>query len=128
MIQFAYAGKKGHRCRGAGRIGCACGLLLVFMGFVYARGESYGTRTGDKFKWVAKVGILPFLITLLCAWICLKWLTGSAWAYAYSILCFEVGLYATAIYGAGDYAVFPVNESANGPDEIQIKRSQRQEI
>jgi hypothetical protein len=83
-----------------GAAAALAGLLLVFIGFVYAHGESYQTRTGDKFKFVAKLGIAPFIVTLLCAWFCLEWLTGSEWAYYWAVTLFEIGLMATAIYGA----------------------------
>jgi hypothetical protein len=76
------------------------GLLLVFIGFVYARGESYETRRGNRFKIVAKIGVVPFLVTLACAWFCLEWLTGTQGAYSWSIGFFKLGLVTTAIYGA----------------------------
>jgi hypothetical protein len=82
------------------------GLLLVFIGFVYARGESYETRRGDRFKIVAKIGIVPFLLSLACAWFCLEWLTGSQWAYFWSITLFKLGMVATAFYGTVTMLVY----------------------
>lgn len=75
------------------------GLLLVFIGFVYARGETYSTRRGDVFKYVAKLGAVPFLITLACTWFSVVWFTGGKWAYSCSIYLFEASLILTAIYG-----------------------------
>jgi len=75
------------------------GLLLVFVGFVYARGESYNTKRGDRFKLIAKLGIVPFLVSLLCAWLCLQSLSGAAWAYDTAILSFRITILLTAGYG-----------------------------
>jgi hypothetical protein len=82
------------------------GLLLVFIGFVYVRGESYSTVRGDRFKWAAKAGTVPFLVTLACAWCCFEWLTGSEWAYWWSILFFRIGMIATAFYGTATMILF----------------------
>jgi hypothetical protein len=82
------------------------GLLLVFIGFVYAHGESYETRRGNRFKAVAKIGVAPFLVTLGCAWCCLEWMTGSPGAYAWSINLFKIGLGTTALYGAVTLLVY----------------------
>jgi hypothetical protein len=82
-----------------GAAAALAGLLLVFIGFVYARGESYETKRGDRFKAVAKVGTGPFVVTLACAWFSLEWLLGNAWAYPWSINLFKAGLVLTALYG-----------------------------
>lgn len=76
------------------------GLLLVFIGFVYAHGETYETVRGDPFRIAAKFGVLPFLITVSCVWFCFEWLTGSKWAYDWSVWMFRVGVICTALYGA----------------------------
>jgi hypothetical protein len=76
------------------------GLLLVFVGFVYARGEDYSSRRGDAFKIVAKLGVAPFLLALACTWFSVRWFTGSEWAFWWSTHSFEWSLYLTAIYGA----------------------------
>lgn len=77
------------------------GLLLVFIGFLYARGEGYANvRRGDLFKNVAKVGVLPFLVTLACASLSAEWFLGSAWAYDWAVWLFRIGLIATEVYGA----------------------------
>lgn len=76
------------------------GLLLVFVGFVYVRGEAYSTKRGDVFKIVAKLGVFPFLLALSCTWFSMEWFkTSAAWAFWWSIHSFEWSLYATAIYG-----------------------------
>ena len=76
------------------------GLLLVFVGFVYAHGESFKTRTGDKFKIVAKLGMVPFLISLASVWAGLEWLTGDQWAYSWCVWSFRATVVITAAYGA----------------------------
>ena len=76
------------------------GLLLVFIGFVYARGESYNSIRGDRFKTAAKIGIIPFLVTIVCVGICFEWLLGWHSGYVLSIWVFRAGLICTALYGA----------------------------
>jgi hypothetical protein len=75
------------------------GLLLVFIGFVYARGEAFETKRGDPFKYTAKLGAIPFLVTLACTWVSAEWFLGSAWAYSWSVWLFRSGLALTAAYG-----------------------------
>ena len=78
------------------------GLLLIFVGFVYARGEGFSSKRGDAFKVVAKLGVIPFLIALACAWLSIEWLTGShpQWAFDWSVQLFKGSLILTAVYGA----------------------------
>jgi hypothetical protein len=76
------------------------GLLLVFVGFVYARAEGYSSRRGDIFKYVAKFGALPFLLALACTWLSAEWMTGSQWAFWWATQSFRWSLFLTAIYGA----------------------------
>jgi hypothetical protein len=55
------------------------GLLLVFIGYVYARGEGFrNVRHGDQFKHVAKAGIVPFVTLLVCSWFALNYIQGGA--------------------------------------------------
>jgi uncharacterized membrane protein len=74
------------------------GLLLVFVGFVYSRGESFGTKRGDKFKHTARAGVVLFGLLLLCAWLSLNYLNGDVSAYFWAIFLFRSILIITALY------------------------------
>ncbi len=76
------------------------GLLLVFVGFVYAHAETFETRRGDVYRYVAKAGLVPFLASLVCAWLCLDSLMGNAGLVGPSILAFRLTLLGVALYGA----------------------------
>jgi hypothetical protein len=74
------------------------GLLLVFVGFVYSRGEELSSKRGDRFKNVARAGILPFAVSLLCAWICVTYLQGDLAVFRAIVLLFRGDLIVTALY------------------------------
>jgi hypothetical protein len=83
------------------------GLLLVFMGFVYSRGESMSnTRRGDKYKQVARFGLIPFAILLLSAWLGLNCMEGDVEAYRASAIAFRFGLSATGLFGIYVFFVY----------------------
>lgn len=83
------------------------GLLLVFMGFVYARGDSMSnTRRGDKYKQVARVGLIPFAVLLWSAWLGLNCMEGDTHIYTAAATFFRVGLLATAAFGISVFFVF----------------------
>lgn len=77
------------------------GILLVFIGFVYSRVETLERAASiRKYRIVAKAGILPFLIALVCAWLCLQWLgQPTPLLYKYATMSFQASLIITAIYG-----------------------------
>ncbi len=55
------------------------GILLVFIGFVYSRVETFEQSDRvRKYRLVAKLGTLPFLLALISAWMCLIWLLVQA--------------------------------------------------
>jgi hypothetical protein len=77
------------------------GILLVFVGFVYSRVETFDLATErNKFRLVAKCGIAPFLVALVSATLCLHWminqLSTTEWL---AVRLFYVGLALTALYG-----------------------------
>jgi hypothetical protein len=74
------------------------GLLLVFVGFVYSRAESYATKRGDLYKNVARAGFIPFGLSLLCAWISLAYLEGGTSEYLMALVMFKVTLIATGLF------------------------------
>lgn len=83
------------------------GLLLIFMGFVYARGETYSTRRGDKFRITAKIGIVPFVLSLACTWMSTEWMLWHTDAfYLWTVRGFEASTVLTALYGTLVVIVF----------------------
>lgn len=76
------------------------GLLLVFVGFVYSHSETFtNTVRRDRTRLAAKVGLFPFVGTIVCAWLCIDWLTGDQWVYSLALQSFKGGILLTAIYG-----------------------------
>jgi hypothetical protein len=76
------------------------GLLLVFMGFVYSHSENFESSVRkDKYRNVSKFGLLPFIETLVCAWLCICWLTGDQRVYWWALQAFRGGILMTAAYG-----------------------------
>jgi hypothetical protein len=77
------------------------GILLVFVGFVYSRVETFDLADQrDKFRFVAKCGVAPFLIALISATLCLRWMTNQSLIVEHLAIClFYVGLALTALYG-----------------------------
>jgi hypothetical protein len=75
------------------------GLLLVFVGFVYARADAFQTKRADRYRTLAKLGMIPFLISLLCAWFSFNWLIGDSSEYLGALLLFRASLITTALYG-----------------------------
>jgi hypothetical protein len=84
----------------AAAVGLA-GILLVVVGFVYSHAESQPLADDrKKFKIVAKIGLLPFLICFACAFLCVNWMSSASPA----VLCWirytlYGGMGLTALYG-----------------------------
>jgi hypothetical protein len=79
------------------------GILLVFVGFIYSHGESFSSdTTKGKYKFAAKLGLIPFTVSLVAAWFGLRWLETSYHAdYVVSLWSFKACLVLTLVYGAG---------------------------
>jgi len=77
------------------------GILLVFVGFVYSHAETQPLKDDrEKFKIVAKIGLLPFLVCLSCAFLCLVWMSSSSAAiFGWVRGTLYVGMGLTALYG-----------------------------
>jgi hypothetical protein len=74
------------------------GLLLVFSGFLIARaGDFEGNRRGDKFIVLAKVSVVPVVMSLVCAWLCLGVIDGSNSGIV-ALVLFKISLVLTALY------------------------------
>ncbi len=77
------------------------GILLVFVGFVYSRVETFERADRiQRYRIVAKLGMIPFVLALVSAWLCLNWLgSPSADLYSHAILVFRTCLVFTGSYG-----------------------------
>ena len=74
------------------------GLLLVFVGLLYRQGEERSSRRGDRVKLVARLGVLPFGLSLWCAWVCVNYLSGDARLLRTVIIMFRSDLILTGLY------------------------------
>jgi hypothetical protein len=74
------------------------GLLLIFCGFLFTKAESYDPARGDKFKLLAKAGIIPLFASFLSAWTCTAAVGGNHWAIAHGFLLFKIALVISAAY------------------------------
>ena len=74
------------------------GLLLVFVGLLYRRGEELSSRRGDRVKNVARLGVLPLTLSLWCAWLCTNYLSGDATLLRTVIIMFRWDLILTGLY------------------------------
>lgn len=69
------------------------GLLLVFIGFVYSRAETFASSIrADKYKNVARFGLVPFGLATLCGWLSLSVLNGDVGLYPVSVYVFRATL------------------------------------
>ena len=74
------------------------GLLLVFVGLVYSRGQELSSRGGNRFKNVARMGMLPMGLSLWCAWVCVNYFTGDVTLVRTVIIMFRSDLILTGFY------------------------------
>ncbi len=89
----------------AASVGLA-GLLLVVSGFVFAQANSFPSATTDdtllaRYERAAKLGLVPFILSLAEAGLCLIWLLHtSPCTYVMLVGMFFLLLVLTAMYGA----------------------------
>jgi hypothetical protein len=74
------------------------GLLLVFIGFILPRTETYSQQTADKFRWLARAGLIPFMASLFCAWASIWAAQGGHWSGTHLWGVLKLLLVLTAIY------------------------------
>jgi glucose uptake protein GlcU len=74
------------------------GLLLVFCGFLFTKAESYESKRGEKFKLLAKAGVIPLFVSFISAWTCTSAVGGNPWAVAHAFLLFKIALVISAAY------------------------------
>ena len=74
------------------------GLLLVFVALVYSRGKELDSRGANRFKNVARIGMLPMALSLSCAWVCVNYLTGDVTLARTVVIMFRSDLILTGFY------------------------------
>jgi uncharacterized membrane protein len=75
------------------------GLVLVFAGFLVGKAASYGgSRSGDKYNWIAVAGLVPIVASLVAAWMCIDALQGCQWEAAHTLLIMKIVLALTGAY------------------------------
>ena len=82
------------------------GLLLVVAGFVFSQVNTFPPENTDdsviaKYEIAGKLGLIPFLIALIDAALCLTWLIHStSCLYSTAVWGFFLLLFLTAGYGS----------------------------
>jgi hypothetical protein len=56
------------------------------------------SRRGERFKNVARSGIVPFLVSIWCSWLCVSYLVGDLDLFRSAVLVFRADLIITAWY------------------------------
>lgn len=75
------------------------GLVLVFAGFLATKAESFeGSRAGDKYSWLAVAGLIPIIVSLTAAWMCIDALQGGEWEAGHTLLMLKIVLALTGGY------------------------------
>lgn len=84
----------------AGAASALAGLVLVFVGFVYARGEAMqNVKRGAQFKNVARAGVLLFVALLGSTWFALNFIQTEVSAdYQFAMFIFRASLLLTGLY------------------------------
>jgi uncharacterized membrane protein len=74
------------------------GLILVFSGFIMSKAETYDTRRGDKYRYLAAFGAIPIIMALASAWLCIDAIEGNQWNADHALPALKVVLSLTAMY------------------------------
>jgi len=84
------------------------GILLVVIGFIYAHSETLELLDDrKKYKFVAKIGMVPFLASLLCALFGLRWmLYQNEICFSATVYCFYLSIGLTALYGLAAFLFY----------------------
>lgn len=70
----------------------------MFVGFVYAKAEAFQTKRGDVYRHVGRGGMVPFLLYVVCVWLCLNYMQGDQGAFGLAVLTFRISLVVTGLY------------------------------
>lgn len=73
-------------------------LIIVFAGFLVAKGGSYQTRRGDKYQVFALCSLIPFIACAVSIWISLDAIEGSVWCANHALLSLKWVLAMSGIY------------------------------
>jgi hypothetical protein len=68
------------------------GLLLIFAGFLVTKAESYESRRGDKYKYLAISTLIPTLCAITLSWISIDALQGDKWAQYHMLTLLKIQL------------------------------------
>src|ERR1700722_20619762 len=84
------------------------GILLIFVGFIYAHSETLDLeKERKKYQFVAKCGMGPFVVCLVCAVFGLHWmLYQSEPCFQAAIYTFWAGIALPGIYGIGAFFLY----------------------
>lgn len=74
------------------------GLILVFAGFLLAKGETYETRRGDKYRLLSRLSLFPILACATSIWISMDAIEGNAWCANHSLGSLKLVLVIAGIY------------------------------
>jgi hypothetical protein len=71
----------------------------VFIGFVYARAESFSsTVRADTYRNIARAGLAPFTLAMICGWLSLSGMSGDQASYDLAVLAFRATLVVLSWY------------------------------
>jgi len=75
------------------------GLVLVFVGFLFTKAESYqGNRSGDLYSRLAVSGLVPIVVSLASAWMCIDAIQGHRWEADHTLLMLKIVVTLTGLY------------------------------
>jgi hypothetical protein len=74
------------------------GLVLVFTGFILSKGESFSSRRGDKYQYLALCSFVTIGLAMVSAWACLDALESKQWDFIHPLVLFKTVLVATGLY------------------------------
>ena len=74
------------------------GLLLVFIGFLLPGLNQYNATAADRIRWIARLGLIPLVACLLCAWMSVWAVQGGIWPGTHLWGVLKLTLVLTAIY------------------------------
>lgn len=74
------------------------GLLLIFTGFLFTRADQLEPKRGKKYLRIARLGLIPFIASIVCTWISLQAAKGVPWSVCCLEGVFDAVLLLTAIY------------------------------
>jgi cytochrome bd-type quinol oxidase subunit 2 len=75
------------------------GLLLIFAGFLLARGEQFERENARRsIRRLAKAALVPLLAAMTCTWIGVLAAEGDTWSQQHLYPCFQLVLVVSALY------------------------------